>query len=994
MNSVESAGLTVRAPTIGVSPSGSTHGTARAAAGSPPAGRVPVPAAPRRARRRRPRSEPGASRRSGWYVRGPHDRAHEHARQRDELVHATPTRRPRARARSRSCPAIAHGMPRAANRRMSAPHGTPTRARRRAALVRDRAAPRRAPTGAPGPSRRAANAPPVQCISAGASPSSSALAHRVLERRPRGRGVVADAARRRGPRTRPGRAPGSTTRRRHAADEQRVGQLERAHQRVRDVGVDPPLVRVPARRGRARSGRSPSSPRAGARRAPRGRGRRTRKVSAPACAQTTSKPVGSGISAGVEGRVALERRERPEPAVLLGGDALQHDLGRRRGAARSAASACSAATTAPFMSTEPRPCSAAVLERARPRPVPPRRRPGPDDVDVAVERTAARRRRPGAWPSGPTARRAAPPRPGGRGWRAQRGEVVRVQVGLEPARGGQLGERLEHRPLVAGDARDPQDRRRVAGERAGIQGGEREQPPGPSAPRYLADRPVEPATADGPPRPSCGGVVNDSFLRSLHVRSESERSRGPRTSSAATATAQALAGVDLTARAGEIHALLGPNGAGKTTLLRVLAGLVDPDRRAPCACSAPTARGRPRARGASASSPPATARSTCASRALENLVFFARLHGLRRARRVRARPRGARGGRARRGGRRGRRRLVARHAEAPLGRPRAADRAAGAARRRGDARPRPRGRASASARSSPTLAGARHRRAVGDAAARRDPRLRLRRDVPRPRHGALRRLGRGADGPGRLAPLRDPRPQRPSGRAVRPTQLAGAARRARQRRAGRGSRRRALPPRARRGRRRSATAIAALADGGIDVLACRQERSEIEEAFLALTGDARHDRRRARRGRQAAGVRPPRLQGRAVATASRSPRTCSASPPRSSSSPSSPSSSSPASCRPTAAPQVTYLEFVADRDRAQPRARRAAVPRRPARSARSSSRARSSRCWRRRRRRPPSRSARSPRRCSLVPLRATLMLVAIALVFGLHFDPAGSCPRR
>jgi hypothetical protein len=33
------------------------------------------------------------------------------------------------------------------------------------------------------------------------------------------------------------------------------------------------------------------------------------------------------------------------------------------------------------------------------------------------------------------------------------------------------------------------------------------------------------------------------------------------------------------------------------------------------------------------------------------------------------------------------------------------------------------------------------------------------------------------------------------------------------------------------------SAIAALADGGVDVLACRQERSEIEEAFLALTGD-------------------------------------------------------------------------------------------------------------------------------------------------------------
>jgi hypothetical protein len=33
-------------------------------------------------------------------------------------------------------------------------------------------------------------------------------------------------------------------------------------------------------------------------------------------------------------------------------------------------------------------------------------------------------------------------------------------------------------------------------------------------------------------------------------------------------------------------------------------------------------------------------------------------------------------------------------------------------------------------------------------------------------------------------------------------------------------------------------ALAALALGGVQVLACREERSEIEEAFLALTGDA------------------------------------------------------------------------------------------------------------------------------------------------------------
>ena len=41
---------------------------------------------------------------------------------------------------------------------------------------------------------------------------------------------------------------------------------------------------------------------------------------------------------------------------------------------------------------------------------------------------------------------------------------------------------------------------------------------------------------------------------------------------------QAVAGIDLELRRGELYALLGPNGAGKTTTLRMVAGLLKPDR--------------------------------------------------------------------------------------------------------------------------------------------------------------------------------------------------------------------------------------------------------------------------------------------------------------------------------------------------------------------------------------------------------------------------------
>src|SRR5215216_4577159 len=40
---------------------------------------------------------------------------------------------------------------------------------------------------------------------------------------------------------------------------------------------------------------------------------------------------------------------------------------------------------------------------------------------------------------------------------------------------------------------------------------------------------------------------------------------------------EALKGVSLAARAGELVAVIGPNGAGKTTLLSILAGIQKPD---------------------------------------------------------------------------------------------------------------------------------------------------------------------------------------------------------------------------------------------------------------------------------------------------------------------------------------------------------------------------------------------------------------------------------
>ena len=79
----------------------------------------------------------------------------------------------------------------------------------------------------------------------------------------------------------------------------------------------------------------------------------------------------------------------------------------------------------------------------------------------------------------------------------------------------------------------------------------------------------------------------------------------------------ALRGVDLQVRAGEIHALLGPNGAGKTTLTRIICGLVDPDA------------GSVDRSGTVGLVPAGDRTFYLRLNGYENLIFFGRLHGFR-----------------------------------------------------------------------------------------------------------------------------------------------------------------------------------------------------------------------------------------------------------------------------------------------------------------------------------------------------------------------------
>ena len=92
---------------------------------------------------------------------------------------------------------------------------------------------------------------------------------------------------------------------------------------------------------------------------------------------------------------------------------------------------------------------------------------------------------------------------------------------------------------------------------------------------------------------------------------------------------EALRGVTLEVWPGEVHALLGPNGAGKTTLLRIMVGLLIPDAGDVGVLGHPLDAMTSRQFRRSFGFVPSGDRSFYLRvSGAENLLFFARLHGL------------------------------------------------------------------------------------------------------------------------------------------------------------------------------------------------------------------------------------------------------------------------------------------------------------------------------------------------------------------------------
>ncbi len=90
-----------------------------------------------------------------------------------------------------------------------------------------------------------------------------------------------------------------------------------------------------------------------------------------------------------------------------------------------------------------------------------------------------------------------------------------------------------------------------------------------------------------------------------------------------------LDGIDLAIAGGELHAVLGPNGAGKTTLLRIIAGITDPTEGTVTVDGVSKRPGADRELRRRIGLVPSSATSFYMRLSgYENLLFFARLEGL------------------------------------------------------------------------------------------------------------------------------------------------------------------------------------------------------------------------------------------------------------------------------------------------------------------------------------------------------------------------------
>lgn len=92
----------------------------------------------------------------------------------------------------------------------------------------------------------------------------------------------------------------------------------------------------------------------------------------------------------------------------------------------------------------------------------------------------------------------------------------------------------------------------------------------------------------------------------------------------------ALDGVSLSIATGEIHALLGPNGAGKTTLIRILAGLMTPTSGTVSVAGVDAVANGRDLRSLIGLVPSGDRSFYLRISGVENLAFFARLQGLHR----------------------------------------------------------------------------------------------------------------------------------------------------------------------------------------------------------------------------------------------------------------------------------------------------------------------------------------------------------------------------